>query len=217
MKRSTGHRPRRVNRRTYKKLKRMVYRNPVLVLGLGLPFAIVSTTSLKNGVALSIAMFLVNIPVMLAASLIGKKAPLWLRTSLYVLLATGLTAASRYIVIFLFPDIMNFLGIYLWLMAVNTVTLSRAETTGRTLTPVSALADGFVSAAGFSVVVLILSLVRELFGNGTIWGISTGIPLKLGGLLLPFAGFILVGFFMAIYQAHAWWRYRVKQRKYIRS
>ncbi len=42
-----------------------------------------------------------------------------------------------------------------------------------------------------------LSAIREYFGAGALWGIPLPAPYKLGGVSVPFMGFILLGFFIA--------------------
>ncbi len=80
-------------------------------------------------------------------------------------------------------------------MAVNTLMFIARRGLCDFAPPHLALLDGLCHVLGFSFVVCLLSLVRELFGSGSLWGSPVEfITIKVQGLLVPFSGFILLAF-----------------------
>ncbi len=171
--------------------------NVVLSAGLALPFVIGASTSMNNALALTIAIGIVNIPTMIFASLLGKKIPQWLRLPCYVLLASALVVVSRFAVSWIAPNIFDSLGIYLTLLAVNTILLVRGKQVIPQYNFYRAALDGVVTTVSFGIVMFVVSLCRELVGNNTLWGDAINFPIKLPGALLPAFGFILVGLLAA--------------------
>lgn len=194
-----------------RRLKRALYRvkgvfagNPVLVYGLGLPFAVFASTSLKNAVALSIALLVSNIPTLLMASLLSKSkaaVPAGVKLASYTLLSAFLLIPSSKLIAPLSPYIFDSLGIYFPLIAVNTVLLHQAKVMPADEKPLTTVLYAFFNVLGFAIVMCLMGAVRELFGRGSLWGISMDfVKIRMGGLLIPFSGFILLGFLCAAYK-----------------
>ncbi len=167
--------------------------NPVLIGGLALPIAIMGTTSLMNAVALSIAAFATIVPLMLVASTAGKYIPLNLRRTCYVLLAAAILCGVSYPIGKISPGIFDSLGIYYSLMAVNTILLYRTETYAHHASPLAAVVDGLRNSLGFSLVICVMAILREVVGKGTLWGRPVQTAIVLPSVLLPFFGFIFLG------------------------
>lgn len=185
-------------RRKHKLLGALFMRNPVLVMGLDLPFVIAAATSLKNAVAMAIQMFIIHMLTVLFGMAIRRRLPLWLRALACAGVSTLATVAVRALLIALFQGISNTLGMYLFLMAVNTMTVMGAAHVGRREMPRAVLSTALSNALGFSLVALVVALLREYFGSGTLWGIAVPVPIRLSGLLIPFSGFIIMGFLLAL-------------------
>ena len=177
-------------------------KNPIFVRGLALPFAIMITTNLKNAVALSIIFAFVLVPTVLLASLAGKYLPRWLGTMLYSLFAMALVVASIPLIQPISPEIGDSLGIYIPIIAVNTVLqmLCRRYSEENTYPAVMALVDALTYSIGFFFALCLIASLREYFGSGTLWGVSVELPVRLSGLQVAFSGFILTAFFSAIFR-----------------
>jgi len=188
----------RKHSRNAARLRGLLSRNPVLYSGLALPFAVSATYSLRNGVAICILMLLTTLPVLLVASLVRERIPQYCRIILYTFLAMAMLFPGSGAVAWIAPNIFDSLGIYFALMCINTLMYTRAEDYAIHNPPHKALFDGLCHALGFSLVVCVVSLVRELFGAGTVWGEPVDwLSLRIGGLLVPFSGFLLLGFLAA--------------------
>lgn len=185
-------------RKKYKLLPRMTFDNPLLILGLDLPFIVVAANSVKNAVAFSIQMFMIHIVTMLVAYAVAKKLKVWQRVFVTTTIATGMMLASSYLVIRLIPNIMNSSGMYIYLMGVNGVTIFQANFLSKKASFESVVKTSFLNATIFSGAMLAVSLVREYLSNGTVYGIQLPYLVKLTGVAAPFFGFIMVGFLLAV-------------------
>jgi Na+-transporting NADH:ubiquinone oxidoreductase subunit NqrD len=97
----------------------------------------------------------------------------------------------------LYPAIVDSLGIYIYLMAVNGLTLTQTRALEDKAKPLPVLRKAISNVLGFSAIMFLLSLFREYWGSGTLWGVPVPAPVQLPGVLVPFFGFILVGFLLA--------------------
>ena len=97
------------------------------------------------------------------------------------------------------PELYKALGVYLDLVVVFAIILARAESVASKNGIVVSFLDGMGMGVGFTGAMLIISVVRELFGNGTLLGIPMFGPSYQPALILalPPGAFMLIGFFMA--------------------
>ncbi|TCL42806.1 Rnf-Nqr domain containing protein [Harryflintia acetispora] len=190
----------RKHNRLVRRFSGLFFDNPVLSLGLALPLAISATNSLQGAFCVMIGMWATTLPVMLFSSLppVRRFLPLWARFPVYVLLAVAILIPVELRLSPIYPVVLNSLGVYFPIIAVNTIMLYRCEHVGVRCGVLHTLIDGVLHLLGFSVVMALLACVRELFGYGSVWGIPvTGITFKLSGLLIPFSGCILLAFLAA--------------------
>lgn len=175
--------------------------NPILVCGLALPFAVAPTTSLNSGVALCIAMLITYLPVVVIAAILGKKVPLWLRVVLYPILAAALLIPARMAIRAISPTIFDSLGIYFSLLATSTMLTAGVERSVKLGKVGASVAHGICCSVGFCLVILLMSLFREMYGSGLILGIPIkSIVNKTPSFLLVSFGFILLGLISAFFR-----------------
>lgn len=188
--------------RTYKKYSRycegFFSKNPVLISGLALPFAVMVSVNLKSAVALSITMAGTVIPTVLLASLIGQKLPKWICAIIYTVFSMVMVVTCAALILPMFPEIVDALGVYIPIVAVNTMLLWLcSKYSSDKPSPWMALVDAVMYSLGFAFAICLISLLREYFGNNTIWGVAVNFPIKFSGLQIAFSGFILVAFLNA--------------------
>ncbi|MEG1953882.1 MAG: Rnf-Nqr domain containing protein [Hydrogenoanaerobacterium sp.] len=189
---------RRANRRkALHKFSGIASRNPVLVEGLLLAPVVVATTSLKNAVALSITLAVVTLPTIVLAAMIKTKLPHWLRVPIYAVAASLLLIPAAMLVTPIAPTIFDSMGMYFSLMIFNSVLFTRSERYAVKVDPPQALLDGACYCFGFFIASVPIAALREFLGSNTIWGFPVAIPFKISAIMLPFAGFMLVGMFAA--------------------
>ncbi|MDF3004123.1 MAG: electron transport complex subunit [Oscillospiraceae bacterium] len=189
--------PIRKYRRRLKKTSGLIKNNPVVALGMALPFVIVPTLNLKSGLLMSAFIFAATVPAATLAPVAHKKIPVIYLVPCYTLLAmTGVIAAQL-----LFRRnavLLDGLGLYIPLAAVNSIMLDITALNPRK-TPRHGLRDSVAICLGFALVACGIGAVREVLGNRTIWGVPFGLyPIKMIGVTLPFFGFIILGFLNAL-------------------
>ena len=178
-------------------LKRTVLDNPVLVLGLSLGPVIAISQSLKAGVSLSVAFSIIIVPVLVIFGFIPVKLPKSLRIILCSLLSCVFFVPAFWFAKTIFPEVNDKVGIFLPLMVVNPIISSRSSVAIKDYVPLRSMLNGLETALSFSLVMCIVSLIREIIGTGTVWDKPV---LNITGnisFLLPFMGFIIVGFLAA--------------------
>ena len=174
------------------------YKNPVLSLGLAMPFAVVCTTRLQYAAALSIAMFLTLIPTLLLASLVGERLISGLRVIVYPLVASVLLVPVTYLIEPLAPNLVESLGFYLQILPVNTLLIFSIGPCVAMKNHKKVLTYAVLDALGFALALCILGFIRELLGSGTVWGAPLSIlPGQFRGVSFPFFGFIALGLLAA--------------------
>lgn len=184
-------------RKRKKFLNQFLMKNPVLILGLDLPFVIVCGTTLKNAVAMSVELLIIHMVTMLAALITVRTLPLWSRVLVNMGVATIMMTLARAIITTMFPDISNYVGMYIYLMAVNGLTFYQSTYIKKAEHPVRVLRSAFLNVLAFSLTIFCVAFFRELIGNGTLWGTSMQLSFKFSGIAMPFAGFIIMGFLLA--------------------
>lgn len=178
--------------------------NPVLALGLALPFAIVPTTSLKSGAAISLIVTAATALPTLLAPILWRKRPLWLRAVASVMSSMAAVMLAS-LLLRPWPLLMDSLGSYISLAAVNTLMFQMAVMEPRKCVS-TALLDTLRMCLGFALVVCSVSALREILSSRTIWGVEWSLyPIGIDGVTLPYFGFILLGFLSALFRSLDRW------------
>jgi electron transport complex protein RnfE len=101
-----------------------------------------------------------------------------------------------------FPVLYKALGIYLALVVVFAIILARAEVFASKNGVVKSFCDGFGMGCGFTLAMLLISVIRELIGAGTILGMpvlgESYNPMLM--MVLPPGAFILIGYLVAAFK-----------------
>ena len=100
-------------------------------------------------------------------------------------------------------DASKQMSVFVGLIITNCIVMGRAEAFAMKTPPLISALDGIGNAIGYSVILLVVGFVRELFGSGAIWGhqvfpLSTegGWYVANGLLLLPPSAFFIIGLFI---------------------
>ncbi|MBR6634221.1 MAG: hypothetical protein IKL41_01170 [Clostridia bacterium] len=168
--------------------------NPVLVQAVGLCPVVAMATTIKGAALLSIVAAIAITLSEVIASAFLKVIPRWIRTGIYIIIGCALVVPIMYLIEKVNPELFGTLGIYLPVMAVNSLLVLRCERFTVRIKPLAALADGAAASAGYAAVLLLVGAIREIIGSGTIAGFKFWEGRTLTGLLLPFGGFLMIGF-----------------------
>jgi len=174
--------------------------NPLFVLLLGLCPALAVTTSLLNGLSMGLATTFVLMSANLVVSALRKIIPAQIRIPCYiVVIATFVTLVDMLMKGF-FYDIHKELGLFIPLIVVNCIVLGRSEAFASKNTVISSLLDGLGMGIGFTFGLVVLGLIRELLGNGSVLGHTLADSIKPAIIfILPPGAFISLGFIVALF------------------
>lgn len=148
----------------------MVTENPTFTLMLGMCPTLAITTAGSNGVCMGLATTAVLVCSNLFISLLRNFIPEKVRIpSFIVVIASFVTMIDLFMKAYL-PDLSASLGMYIPLIVVNCIIFARAESFAFKNPPVLSIADGLGMGLGFTFAITLLSCIREVLGNGTIFG-----------------------------------------------
>jgi len=177
--------------------KGIIKENPVLRLVLGTCPTLAVTTAATNAIGMGVAATLVLICSNVTISLLRKVIPDKVRIPAYITIIAGFVTIVQMLIKAFAPAIDSSLGIFLPLIVVNCIILGRAEMfAGKNPVLASAL-DGLGMGVGFTLALLLMSIIRECIGAGSIFNISIPV-LQAGGVVEPMIILILApgGFFV---------------------
>lgn len=182
-------------------LNGVITENPTFRLVLGTCPTMAVTTSAINGIGMGAAATFVLIGSNIVISLLRNFIPDKVRIpSFIVVICTFVTMVQMFMHAFL-PSLYESLGIFLPLIVVNCIILARAEAFASKNTVARSAMDGIGMGIGFTLALTLIGSIREIFGNGTIFGLSVfGAnfqPMLL--LILPAGGFIVFGLLLAAF------------------
>ncbi|KPJ66874.1 hypothetical protein AMJ44_07690 [candidate division WOR-1 bacterium DG_54_3] len=183
----------------YEFIKGLWDESPVFRQLLGMCPTLAVTTTTVNGLSMGLATSFVLVCSATIVSLIRKLIPNQVRIASYiVVIATFVTMAD----LFLkgnFPDISKALGPFVPLIVVNCIILGRAEAYASRHSPFPAFVDALGMGVGFTLALIVLGTIREIFGSGTIFGVLNFEPWVI--MILPGGAFITLGLLIALMNA----------------
>lgn len=153
--------------------KGLVKENPVIILMLGLCPALACTTTAYDGLGMGIALTFVLTSSNVFISLLKKVIQREFRIPFFVIVISTFVTICDYIMKAYFPRLSETLGVFVPLIVVNCIVLARVEAVAYKAGVLHSFLDGLGMGIGFALVLLITGIVREIFGNGTIFGYST--------------------------------------------
>jgi len=178
----------------------LLFENPTFVLFLGMCPTLAVTTSAVNGLGMGISTMLVLVFSNIFISLLRKLIPEKVRIAAYVVIIASFVTIVEMILKAYALSISNSLGIYIPLIVVNCIILGRAEAYASKNNIFSSAIDGVGMGLGFTCALTLIGAVRELFGNGSLFGIGLfGEAFKpVSIMILPPGAFLTLGILLAI-------------------
>ncbi|MEI2387521.1 NADH:ubiquinone reductase (Na(+)-transporting) subunit D [Breoghania sp. JC706] len=184
----------------------LVRQNPVTLQILGICSALAVTTSLPT--ALTMAGSLTVVLVLSAAiiSMIRRHIPDAIRLIVQIVIVASLVIVIDQVLQAYLFEISRKLSVFVSLITTNCLVLGRTESYARLNPPLPSMVDALGNGLGYSLVLVVIGTLRELFGSGTLMGAQV-LPLASEGgwftpmslmLLAPSAFFLLGGLVWAI-------------------
>ena len=135
----------------------------------------------------------------------------YLETIVFILVIAALVQFVEMFLRKAMPALYEALGVYLPLIVVNCIILARAESFASKSKPLPAAIDGICQGLGYTMILLVMSAIRELLGAGTLNGVRV-FPAEYAAniLILPVGGFLTLGCLIALMQ---WIQRKVKGGK----
>lgn len=181
-------------------LKGLLKENPVFVLILGTCPTLATTTNVVGAFGMGIAALVVLVCSNMLISMLRKIIPDTVRIPCYIVVIAGFVTIVHMIVQAYFPALNEMLGVYLPLITVNCIILGRAEMfAGKNSVGKSAL-DGIGMGLGFTLALLVMSTIREVFGSASFAGIAIPFlePYKIEVLVKAPGGMMVYGLLIAL-------------------
>ncbi len=150
----------------------IVKENPVFVLMLGMCPTLAVTTSAINGVGMGLSSMVVLAISNLVISLLRKIIPDEVRLPAFIVVVASFVTVVELLMEAYMQSLYAALGIYIPLIVVNCIILGRAEAYASKNPPLLSLFDGIGMGLGFTIGLTIIGAIRELLGNGSIFGVS---------------------------------------------
>lgn len=175
--------------------KGLIKENPTFVLLLGMCPTLAVTTSVINGIGMGLSATVVLILSNLVISLVRKFIPGKIRIASYIVIIAGFVTMIDLALQAYVPALSKSLGLFIPLIVVNCIILARAEAFASKNTPWLSMLDGAGIGLGFTMALTIIGTIREILGNGTLFGITLfGAGFQPATILiLPPGAFLVLG------------------------
>lgn len=187
----------------------MFFQNPVTVQLLGMCSTMAITTTLFNGVGMGVSVLVILTLANIIISLLRKIIPNNIRIACFIVVIAGFVTIVDLCLQAFLPSLSASLGLFIPLIVVNCIILGRAESFAYKNGPAASAMDGIFQGLGYTVILVIMCVIREFLGNGTFGGgilnggdgiriIPEGIPAL--GMILPVGGFLTLACVIAAMQ-----------------
>ena len=187
----------------------LLTKNPVTVQLLGMCSTLAITTSLFNGLGMGISVTLILICSNVLISALRKVIPSQIRIAAYIVIIAGFVTIVDLLLQAFLPELSRSLGVFIPLIVVNCIILGRAEAFASKNGVLASAVDGLCQGIGYTVALVIMSVLRELLGSGTFGGglLNGGLgyriipdPYPAMKLVMPVGGFLMLGVVIAFSQ-----------------
>ena len=144
--------------------------NPVLIQVLGICSALAVTSQLKPALVMGLSVTAVLAFANVIISLIRNTIPTRIRIIVQLVVVAALVTIVNEVLKGYVYDISKQLSVYVGLIITNCILMGRLEAFALGHKPWESFLDGVGNGVGYGMVLLIIGFVRELLGNGSIFG-----------------------------------------------
>ncbi|MCC6727101.1 MAG: electron transport complex subunit E [Saprospiraceae bacterium] len=189
-------------------MKGLFRENPVFVQVLGMCSTLAVSNTALNGLAMGLATTFVLLMSNILIASLRNVIPKQVRIASYLLIIATFVTMTDYAIQAISVELSKALGAFIALIVVNCQILGRAEAFASKNTVWRSILDALGMGTGFIIALLCLGTVRELLGNGSIFGIPV-FPDSFQEwviMILPPGGFFMLAIWLMVFNA-------MKQRK----
>ena len=177
--------------------------NPIALQILGICSALAVTSKLETSIVMCMAVIFVLAFSNLGVSLIRAHVPTNIRIIVQMtIIASLVIIVDQFLKAYAF-DISKQLSVFVGLIITNCIIMGRAEAFAMKNGVGTSLLDGIGNGLGYSVILLVVAVFRELFGSGKLLGVEVFALAAEGGwyapnglMLLPPSAFFIIGLFI---------------------
>lgn len=177
--------------------------NQVAIAVLGICSSLAITNKVENAIAMGLGVTFVVMASSALIALIRNFIPSQVRMVTYMVIISSFVIIVQMFLKAYFPSLANQLGAYVGLIITNCIVMGRAEAYAMKSPPMLSFLDGIGNGLGYSVVLLTVGFIRELFGSGSLFGYQIlqlasegGWYQPIGLLVLPPSAFFIIGGFI---------------------
>ncbi len=183
--------------------------NPIILQVLGICSALAVTTKMSTAFTMCIALTFVLCASNVLISIIRNHIPTSIRIIVQMTIVASLVILVDQLLKAFAFGLSKELSVFVGLIITNCIVLGRAEAFALKNPPLPSFFDGLGNGLGYSVILLIVGFIRELFGSGSLFGVQILSLARDGGwyvpngmLLLPPSAFFIIG--LIIWAVRSW-------------
>ena len=187
----------------------LITQNPVTGQLVGMCSTLSITTTLFNGIGMGLSVLVILTLSNIIISMLRKIIPDKVRIACFIVVIAGFVTIVDLALKAYLPDLSSSLGLFIPLIVVNCIILARAEGFCYKNGVAASAIDGIAQGLGYTIILVIMCVVREFLGNGTFGGgilnggdgiriLPEGIPAL--GMILPVGGFLTLACVIAAMQ-----------------
>ncbi|MGQ9630199.1 MAG: RnfABCDGE type electron transport complex subunit E [bacterium] len=175
--------------------------NPIAVVVLGMCPTLAVSTAAVNGIAMGLAATFVLVCSSAAISMLRNFIPSRVRIPAFiVVIASFVTVVDLFMNGFV-HELWKVLGVFIPLIVVNCIIMGRAEAFASKNTVGRSIFDALGMGVGFTLILIVLGSIRELLGNGTVFGFDVikrfgYLPLLV--MILPPGAYLTLGLLVGL-------------------
>jgi Na+-transporting NADH:ubiquinone oxidoreductase subunit D len=174
--------------------------NPVTVQILGICSALAVTTKLKPAIVMGISVMVVTAFSNLVISAMRNYIPPRIRIIVQLVVVASMVILVDQLLRAFVYDVSKQLSVYVGLIITNCIIMGRLEAFAMGNKPWPSFIDGIGNGLGYSIILIVVAFIRELFGSGAILGFQL-IPqsfynagyINNGMMIMPTMALVLVG------------------------
>ncbi|MEW2915838.1 MULTISPECIES: NADH:ubiquinone reductase (Na(+)-transporting) subunit D [Ruegeria] len=197
----------------------LVDNNPITLQVLGICSALAVTSSLQVSFVMALAVTFVTSFSSFFISCLRNQIPSSIRIIVQMVIIASLVILVDQVLKAYAFEISKTLSVFVGLIITNCIVMGRAEAFAMKNPPVASFIDGLGNGMGYGLILLLVGFFRELFGAGSLFGVTILQTVNNGGwyvpngmLLLPPSAFFIIG--LIIWAFRTWKPSQVEEREY---
>ncbi|MGI9368531.1 MAG: NADH:ubiquinone reductase (Na(+)-transporting) subunit D [Ruegeria sp.] len=197
----------------------LVDNNPITLQVLGICSALAVTSSLQVAFVMALAVTFVTAFASMFISMLRNQIPGSIRIIVQMVIIASLVILVDQILKAYAFQISKTLSVFVGLIITNCIVMGRAEAFAMKNPPMASFIDGLGNGLGYGLVLMLVGFIRELFGSGSLFGVTILQTVNNGGwyvpnglLLLPPSAFFVIG--LLIWGFRTWKPNQVEEREY---